>query len=87
MPKRSASNKSPSRKSWGVAVRLADGHLSYLYLDPSLNGPRGRPLERWTQRISQAHQFSSEQEARQVAESMKTNAAAKEYQTVDLPLR
>lgn len=70
-------------REWGIVVRLANGDTLYYIIDGTVNSA-GLPVECWG-RVSQAHRFPTEQQARHVAEGMQANSVAKEYFVVPLP--
>ncbi|HEU5472732.1 MAG TPA: hypothetical protein VFV67_18955 [Actinophytocola sp.] len=72
-------------REWGVVVRLTNGSTAYYCRDVSRRTRDGNQLESWG-RLTQAHRFPSEQEAHRAAAAMPTNAMAKEYTVVQLPV-
>lgn len=68
---------------WAVVVRLPDGSTLY-YFPSGKADSRGVVVESWG-RVTQAHAFTSEAAAREVAATFQTNSDAKEYLVVRLP--
>lgn len=72
---------------WAIVARLADGSKVYFFLDAGYRDTGGGPLPRWSSRESEAQRFCSEAEAQRLTVTMETNAHAREYLVVRLPLR
>ena len=71
-------------QAWGIVVVLKTGERLYYYHDDHYCDGRGKPLEGWG-RESDAHRFTTENEARRLASSFDVINPVRSYDVVQLP--
>jgi len=70
---------------WGIVVRQADGTWLYYIVDKRNVDSQGKPIGRWSHRVSDAYRFPFEEDARRVAAALPPGPGGQGYTVVPLP--